>query len=156
MDVTTAIHSYPHVTEYRRTSSISSQDNKQHQQESPISESYCSCCCSSFEEEGHNSSSTICTTPNDTTAALSPTCEDNEKSRGKKVHAIEELLQTERDYVQDLSHLVEVIFIYLLLSLLSLFLLFLDCFYYLLNFFFYIFAHINWLANKSIVHTYIN
>ncbi|KAI8884373.1 hypothetical protein K501DRAFT_332689 [Backusella circina FSU 941] len=107
MDVTANIQSYPHVTEYRRTSSISSQDNKQPQQESPISDSYCSCCCSSFEEEEHNSSSTICTTPIDTTA-LSPACEDNDKSRGKKVHAIEELLQTERDYVQDLSHLVEI------------------------------------------------
>jgi hypothetical protein len=33
---------------------------------------------------------------------------DEEKMTKKKLHAIDELLQTERDYVQDLSHLVEV------------------------------------------------
>lgn len=86
----------------------------------PNIESICSCCsCISIkeaidmkeeeeEEEEEELPSTGCTTPIDLKVSENTTLDTIEKSRKKKLHAIEELLQTERDYVQDLSHLVEV------------------------------------------------
>lgn len=72
----------------------------------PMIDSICSCC-SCISNEHEEEISTRCTTPID--LKLSTTAADNiEKLRKKKLHAIEELLQTERDYVQDLSYLVQV------------------------------------------------
>lgn len=58
------------------------------------------------DEEGQHHS-TGCTTPTLEDHHLKMT-EAADKLQRKKVHAIEELLQTERDYVQDLSYLVQV------------------------------------------------
>lgn len=86
----------------------------------PNIDSICSCCsCISSIDERQKLQeedillslpSTGCTTPIDPKVLreeenITP---DIEKLRKKKLHAIEELLQTERDYVQDLSYLVEV------------------------------------------------
>lgn len=74
--------------------------HQQQQQNEIISanDSYCSCCsCESSIEEA----------PFSYVAPIEPKTPDD-KVLKKKHHAIEELLQTERDYVQDLSHLVEV------------------------------------------------
>lgn len=54
--------------------------------------------------------STTCTTPSDF-IPLQKEAEDDDisnKQKKKKIHAIEELLQTERDYVKDLTYLVQV------------------------------------------------
>lgn len=88
---------------------------------SPNLDSICSCCsCTSsiedikptteaVEEDEEESPSTGCTTPIDLKIVDSNNLPDIiEKTRKKKLHALEELLQTERDYVQDLSYLVEV------------------------------------------------
>ncbi|CEJ02855.1 hypothetical protein RMCBS344292_16849 [Rhizopus microsporus] len=66
-------------------------------------DSFCSCCsCLSSISEGREQ-------PSDGPSLEQPTMSpDEEKMTKKKLHAIDELLQTERDYVQDLSHLVEV------------------------------------------------
>lgn len=66
-------------------------------------DSFCSCCsCLSSISEGREQ-------PLDGPSLEQPTMSpDEEKMTKKKLHAIDELLQTERDYVQDLSHLVEV------------------------------------------------
>lgn len=73
----------------------------------PNMESICSCSCSisSNQEEEKEEISTGHTTPIDMKIQQQ---EPIEKLKKKKLLAIEELLQTERDYVQDLSHLVEV------------------------------------------------
>ncbi|KAI8644125.1 hypothetical protein BD408DRAFT_363593 [Parasitella parasitica] len=77
----------------------------------PTMESACSCCsCISNEEEDDEEEdevSTRCTTPIDLNIQ---TTDNIDKLRKKKLHAIEELLQTERDYVQDLSYLVQIFF----------------------------------------------
>lgn len=88
---------------------------------SPNMDSICSCCsCTSsienikpttetVEEDEEESPSTGCTTPIDLKIIDSNNLPDTiEKNKKKKLHALEELLQTERDYVQDLSYLVEV------------------------------------------------
>ncbi|KAL9548225.1 hypothetical protein MBANPS3_005787 [Mucor bainieri] len=84
----------------------------------PTLDSICSCCsCISNDQdtpaqaedeqepEGHHS--TGCTTPTMDDHQLK-TIDAADKLQRKKMHAIEELLQTERDYVQDLSYLVQV------------------------------------------------
>ncbi|GAN04811.1 phosphatidylinositol 3,4,5-trisphosphate-dependent Rac exchanger 1 protein-like [Mucor ambiguus] len=84
----------------------------------PTLDSICSCCsCISHdqdtptqaedEQEPENQHSTGCTTPTMDEHHLKMT-EAADKLQRKKMHAIEELLQTERDYVQDLSYLVQV------------------------------------------------
>lgn len=103
---------------------------------SPNMDSICSCCsCTSsienikptteaVEEDEEYLPSTGCTTPIDLKRNDSNNLSDViEKTRKKKLHALEELLQTERDYVQDLSYLVEVSVHSLSLSALSLLLL---------------------------------
>ncbi|KAI9482949.1 MAG: hypothetical protein EXX96DRAFT_478411 [Benjaminiella poitrasii] len=83
-----------------------------------ISECYCCCycCCIAHPQQQLVSNtttpslpSTECTTPVDFNALQDNdiSITDLEKMRTKKLHAIIELLQTERDYVQDLSYLVE-------------------------------------------------
>ena len=80
----------------------------------PTLDSICSCCsCISNDQdkpveaqEDHHS--TGCTTPTIDDHALKTTDAAADKLRKNKMHAIEELLQTERDYVQDLSYLVQV------------------------------------------------
>jgi hypothetical protein len=97
------------------------QQEQQHQSWIPNqvtnTDSICSCCSciSSIDErqklqEELSLPSTGCTTPIDPKVLREEenTTPDIEKLRKKKLHAIEELLQTERDYVQDLSYLVEV------------------------------------------------
>lgn len=75
----------------------------------PTLDSTCSCCsCISNDQDKpvqeDEDNSTGRTTPID----LRMTDDTAEKFKRKKMHAIEELLQTERDYVQDLSYLVQV------------------------------------------------
>lgn len=81
---------------------------------SPHIESICSCSLSSNSEEV----STGQTTPIDLKPPTPPPPpqqqkEPLEKLMRKKVHAMEELLQTERDYVHDLTHLVQVTTFYI-------------------------------------------
>lgn len=69
-------------------------------------ESICSCSGSissngEEKEEGH-------TTPIDMKVLPPTAAEPIEKLHRKKILAMEELLQTERDYVHDLTHLVQV------------------------------------------------
>ncbi|KAI7893499.1 Dbl homology domain-containing protein [Mucor mucedo] len=76
---------------------------------SPNMESICSCSGSissnsEEKEEEEEEVSTGNTTPIDPKSSQEPV----EKLLRKKVHAMEELLQTERDYVHDLTHLVQV------------------------------------------------
>lgn len=80
----------------------------------PTLDFICSCCsCISNDQdkpieaqEDHHS--TGCTTPTIDDHVLKTTDAAADKLQKNKMHAIEELLQTERDYVQDLSYLVQV------------------------------------------------
>lgn len=64
----------------------------------PNMDSTCSCC-------SCNSSSII---EEEAQSPTTPIISQSEKFKQKKLHAIQELQQTERDYVLDLSHLVQV------------------------------------------------
>ncbi|KAI9275350.1 hypothetical protein BY458DRAFT_546317 [Sporodiniella umbellata] len=80
----------------------------------------CQCCCFQFYEFSHQIPSPGLIRTSDTCSCCScfasddnddqeyVTNPDEENFNKKKSHAIEELLQTERDYVDDLSHLSEV------------------------------------------------
>ncbi|KAF7732735.1 hypothetical protein EC973_000006 [Apophysomyces ossiformis] len=88
--------------------------------------SECSFCSCTSVDGRHSSASTNCTTPVDQISrpaedpSMSTTGVDSEyrqpKQSLRRLHAINELLQTERDYVNDLVHLVEVCFEALLLQ----------------------------------------
>lgn len=85
-----------------------------HDKQHPSSNYCCCCCCCSsnccFQFSSNQSlikskDSCCCSCLDEPLANECIQLSDNEKTNKKKMHAIDELLQTERDYVYDLNHL---------------------------------------------------
>ncbi|EIE78977.1 hypothetical protein RO3G_03682 [Rhizopus delemar RA 99-880] len=88
-----------------------------HDEQHPSSNYCCCCCCCSsnccFQFSSNQSlikskDSCCCSCLDEPLANECIQLSDNEKTNKKKIHAIDELLQTERDYVYDLNHLTKV------------------------------------------------